>query len=56
MDKTTVLCPFCDKEQRVHMEKNVVRCGGCGKAFHTDPFGQQHPEEFWSNPDTSVRF
>ena len=56
MDKSVVLCPFCDKEQRAEDEKHVVTCDRCGKAFNTDPHAHSHPEEFWANPDTSVKF
>jgi len=56
MDKIMVLCPFCDKEQRIHTEKHIVRCERCGRAFNNNPHGDAHPEEFWSNPDTSARF
>ncbi len=56
MEKRTVLCPFCDHEQRVETEKNVVRCIKCGGVFNTDPYDHEHPGEFWSNPDTSSRF
>ncbi len=56
MEKTLVLCPFCDKEQKIEHEKHVVSCSRCGKAFNADPFSHVHPEEFWANPETSVRF
>jgi uncharacterized CHY-type Zn-finger protein len=56
MDKILVLCPFCDREQRVHEEKPVVSCERCGKPFNNDLSAGKHPEEFWSNPDTSARF
>ncbi len=56
MDKITVLCPFCDREQRVHEDMPVVNCERCGKPFNTTLSDMNHPDEFWSNPDTSVRF
>ena len=56
MDKRVVLCPFCDREQKVEIGNNVVRCERCGGVFNADPYDHQHPPEFWSNPETSVRF
>jgi ribosomal protein L37AE/L43A len=56
MERKVVLCPFCDREQEIEVEKNVVRCEKCGGVFNTDPYDHEHPREFWSNPDTSARF
>jgi ribosomal protein L37AE/L43A len=56
MDKTIVLCPFCDKEQSIRNEKQIAKCDRCGKPFNNDIFADMHPNEFWANPDTSVRF
>lgn len=56
MDKIIALCPFCDSEQRIDQEKHVVKCDRCGKAFNNDIMAFSHPDEFWSNPDTSTRF
>ena len=56
MDKMIVLCPFCVKEQRVGVVREIVRCERCGKPINNDIFANTHPEEFWSNPDTCARF
>ena len=56
MEKSIALCPFCDQEQRVGNGKPVVRCQGCGRAFNIDQSRDNHPEEFWSNPDNCARF
>jgi ribosomal protein L37AE/L43A len=56
MEKRVVLCPFCDREQEIELEKNIVRCMKCGGVFNTDPYDSEHPREFWSSPDTSARF
>lgn len=56
MDRSIIVCPFCDSEQKVEAEKHIVSCGKCGKPINVDPFSHNHPEEFWANPDTSARF
>jgi hypothetical protein len=54
MDKRIVICPKCDKEQKVPLHKNVVKCS-CGGVFNVDVV-EEHPSEFWQNPDNSHRF
>ena len=56
MDKIVALCPFCDREQKIEKEKHIVRCERCGRPFNNDVDAGMHPDEFWSNPDTSARF
>ena len=56
MERIAVLCPFCDREQMVHEDREVVTCEACGRPFNNDTSGDKHPDEFWSNPDTSARF
>ncbi len=55
MEKRIVICPKCDKEQRVPVDKNVVRCKKCGFAFNVDT-DDRHPHEFWHNPDSGHKF
>jgi uncharacterized CHY-type Zn-finger protein len=56
MDRSVVMCPFCDKEQEAEDGKHVIVCGQCGKPFNADTYGHAHPDEFWANPETSARF
>lgn len=54
MDRRIVVCPRCDREQKVPLDRNVVKCG-CGSVFNVDVV-DGHPAEFWQNPDNSHRF
>lgn len=55
MDKRIVICPKCDREQRIPLDRNIVRCKKCGYAFNVD-LDDKHPEEFWHNPDSGHKF
>ncbi|MBN2042977.1 MAG: hypothetical protein JW754_04190 [Candidatus Aenigmarchaeota archaeon] len=51
-----VLCPHCDREQRVKINETSVKCKGCKKTFRVKKENGKHPEHFWHNPDTSHHF
>lgn len=51
-----VICPHCDKEQRVGIDVAVTKCRRCRKGFNIDVGDSAHPQEFWHNPDTSPAF
>jgi len=51
-----VICPYCDTEQRVELDRPIVKCKKCGKPINIDIEDHTHPQEFWHNPDTSHKF
>jgi predicted amidophosphoribosyltransferase len=54
--KRIVLCPHCDEEHTVHIEKEEHICSKCGKKFGIHKDKKRHPAHFWHNPDTSHHF